>query len=695
MESTMRRYVVTGLAAIGLGMTTEEEGDMVRKRQVSFTRSALQHGLHWRVAALCAALLSAGPVVPAHAQHGNWQAVTVAMAPTKNAKEAEAALELTRSQRVWVQKGLNALNFDVGASDGIFGPRTRAAIARWQSARGEPPTGYLDTETAEMLIAVGKGASPSEAQADAGKPSTTAQSAAEEEPKTQVEPTAAAGPVVPEEAIAALNGAVSTARGIANYIERVDVLSSIATAQAQAGDTQSATQTITEALSIARGISSDSSRARTLSAIAPAQAQAGDTHGAARTIAEALSAAWGVSDDWHRANVLSRIAAAQALSGNTQDALSTARGLGDNYLRGTAFGAIAAAQAQAGDTHGASRTIAEALSTARRIASDWLRAKALTGIAAAQAHAGNTHGAVRTATDALSITRGVGSDSQRGETLSAIAAVQAQAGDTHGASRTIAEALSVARSIGSGLVGDKVLSFIATAQAQAGDIQGAQDIARTISTTSMRARALSAIGIAVARAQIAAQTKPAPTTQTASTGSGAASTTSPPKKPAATQTATTGSGSAVTAAVNHGGDELCVHHKRVWDERLEWLAKTGVKDQRMGWHRSAVQGTNYQDQRDCIEASKERHGAAWWWSINNVCAYPIIAGTCVKSGGERVKPHQFCDPKNPKPTELGGPDDPRVTTSVLGPPQEAFSEAYTKQTLENYEYFYWAFTCVP
>ena len=94
--------------------------DMVRKRQVSFARSALRHGWHRQAMALCAVLLSAGSVVAAHAQNANTQAVTVAMAPAKNTKEAEAALGLTRSQRVLVQRGLSALRFDVGAADGMF-----------------------------------------------------------------------------------------------------------------------------------------------------------------------------------------------------------------------------------------------------------------------------------------------------------------------------------------------------------------------------------------------------------------------------------------------------------------------------------------------------------------------------------------------------------------------------------------------
>ena len=228
---------------------------MERKRQVSFIRSALRHGWHRQATVLCAGLLSAGSVVPAHAQHANWQAVTVAMAPAKNSKEAEAALDLTRSQRVWVQKGLGALKFDVGAADGIFGPRTRAAIARWQSARGDPPTGYLDAEAAEILIEVGKGASPSEAQGDEVKPSTTAQSAAEEAPEAQVEATPPAEPqrlVVVEEALATLKDALSIARRISNDGFRASLLSAIADAQAGAGDIEGARRSMSEAVSAAR-----------------------------------------------------------------------------------------------------------------------------------------------------------------------------------------------------------------------------------------------------------------------------------------------------------------------------------------------------------------------------------------------------------------------------------------------------------
>ena len=41
--------------------------------------------------------------------------------------------------------------FDPGGADGLFGPRTRAAIRSWQSARGARSTGYLDGSQVEAL----------------------------------------------------------------------------------------------------------------------------------------------------------------------------------------------------------------------------------------------------------------------------------------------------------------------------------------------------------------------------------------------------------------------------------------------------------------------------------------------------------------------------------------------------------------
>ena len=63
----------------------------------------------------------------------------------------EATLGLDRPARRVIQQRLLSQGFDPGAPDGLFGPRTRAAIRRWQEARGEPPTGYLTAADIEAL----------------------------------------------------------------------------------------------------------------------------------------------------------------------------------------------------------------------------------------------------------------------------------------------------------------------------------------------------------------------------------------------------------------------------------------------------------------------------------------------------------------------------------------------------------------
>ena len=68
-----------------------------------------------------------------------------------NGPVVEAGLNLDRATRRRIQQGLAAGSFDPGAADGLFGPRTRAAIRRWQSSRGARPTGYLDSASAEAL----------------------------------------------------------------------------------------------------------------------------------------------------------------------------------------------------------------------------------------------------------------------------------------------------------------------------------------------------------------------------------------------------------------------------------------------------------------------------------------------------------------------------------------------------------------
>ena len=79
-----------------------------------------------------------------------------AFLPTTAAQDPsaiEASLRLNRSTRRLIQQALRNQGFDPGEPDGLFGPRTRAAIRRWQEARGVPPTGYLASTEAELLSA--------------------------------------------------------------------------------------------------------------------------------------------------------------------------------------------------------------------------------------------------------------------------------------------------------------------------------------------------------------------------------------------------------------------------------------------------------------------------------------------------------------------------------------------------------------
>ena len=71
-------------------------------------------------------------------------------------KLAENSLGLTRAERRQIQYGLNELGFDAGLVDGIFGSQSRRAIRRWQQAKGNESTGYLNQGEADALVEEGK-----------------------------------------------------------------------------------------------------------------------------------------------------------------------------------------------------------------------------------------------------------------------------------------------------------------------------------------------------------------------------------------------------------------------------------------------------------------------------------------------------------------------------------------------------------
>ncbi len=78
----------------------------------------------------------------------------VAVAPDPSS--AERALGLSRLDRVLVQRGLNGLQLDAGPADGLYGPKTRDALRKWQVSKGYSGTGYLTGDQAKALVSTGR-----------------------------------------------------------------------------------------------------------------------------------------------------------------------------------------------------------------------------------------------------------------------------------------------------------------------------------------------------------------------------------------------------------------------------------------------------------------------------------------------------------------------------------------------------------
>ena len=93
-----------------------------------------------------------------------------------NGPVVEEGLGLDRASRRQIQLGLQAGGFDPGGADGLFGPRTRAAIRGWQTSQGSRATGYLDGAAAEVLRTSGV-SGPAVAQV--ARPGPTVATAAE------------------------------------------------------------------------------------------------------------------------------------------------------------------------------------------------------------------------------------------------------------------------------------------------------------------------------------------------------------------------------------------------------------------------------------------------------------------------------------------------------------------------------------
>ncbi len=75
--------------------------------------------------------------------------------PAREAREAEADLNLSREDRRGAQSDLVLLGFDTRGVDGIFGAGSRQAIGAWQGRNGYEATGFLTGEQVRVLDAQG------------------------------------------------------------------------------------------------------------------------------------------------------------------------------------------------------------------------------------------------------------------------------------------------------------------------------------------------------------------------------------------------------------------------------------------------------------------------------------------------------------------------------------------------------------
>jgi peptidoglycan hydrolase-like protein with peptidoglycan-binding domain len=72
--------------------------------------------------------------------------------PNEEAEAAEQRLHLELADRRRLQVALTSLGFDTRGHDGVFGPRSREMIARWQNARNLPATGFLTRAQQQALL---------------------------------------------------------------------------------------------------------------------------------------------------------------------------------------------------------------------------------------------------------------------------------------------------------------------------------------------------------------------------------------------------------------------------------------------------------------------------------------------------------------------------------------------------------------
>lgn len=101
------------------------------------------------------AIARCGPYAFGQLPYEEWSTVQIAFETPGN--QASQAVPLSRTDLMLAQTALQTLGYDPGGTDGLSGPKTRAAIAAWQRATGRPETTTLSTREYDELVGAGGG----------------------------------------------------------------------------------------------------------------------------------------------------------------------------------------------------------------------------------------------------------------------------------------------------------------------------------------------------------------------------------------------------------------------------------------------------------------------------------------------------------------------------------------------------------
>ncbi len=164
-----------------------------RRDDEAAMRARIEQELRDKAAAEEAARKQAADAAAAKAQEDADARVRAEEADRKGAEAAEAALRLSPADRQRLQVALTALGFSTGATDGVFGARSREVIAGWQKKTGRAATGFL---TAEQQAALQRDAAPALARWDEDQ-KKLAQATPAAPPPTPPAPTVTTAPAAP------------------------------------------------------------------------------------------------------------------------------------------------------------------------------------------------------------------------------------------------------------------------------------------------------------------------------------------------------------------------------------------------------------------------------------------------------------------------------------------------------------------